>query len=295
MVFYNCTNLNNPVNTTGILPYPPPTIEWINMYSNRFDISIKSYLKNTGDLEGYIIYISEDGSIISNLDNTDLNSLNNISNKSGFFTNINQAGNIVNQATFQTLFVSNLLLTNTNKLFLAVSVYGQNDFFASVHQHKGFFESPSVRSVPFHLRKTFNFTLNSISNSLTNSSLGFHNHSFFVTNTPGGLVGMTNQLYVSTTSNRVGAYLIFNVGTNAAIQSLGYQEHFNRLTTLPKAGFSSQSMPIVSNHVYAVKTGNIYFKLQVTNIAFTPNTGLTNQAIISGLVAFVPIENAFSF
>lgn len=291
IIFTGCLNLNDPTNTTDIIPYPPPTVDFMRVYSNAFDIQIRSYLKNTGDMEGYLIYLSDNASDIANLSQNNLNNLTDISVKPGFFTNLTNREIRVN---YQFVTAFGLIITNTNRLYMAVSVYGQNGDYARVHTNRGYVESLPTIVSSFYVRKLSDFSLNSFSNTSSNSSsLNYSNGNLYVTNTSSSL--STHLLHVLTTSNVNKAYPIFQVGNNTSIQSLGLGSDFNSLITLPESGYTSQPVPIISNHTYAVKHNDVYFKLHVTNISNENFNNLNDALTINGRSAFVPAENALRF
>lgn len=290
-LLWGCADLNNPSSTILAIPYQQPEITSVTTSSNFFSIAVRSYLRKTGDFEGYIIYLSEDVAIIDGLGQSSLNDFDNIRDKTGYFTNIGLSnGRLEIGSKDQTGFLSDIMINSTNQLYLAVSVYGQNDTFARINSHGGYIESPPTRLNPFHLKQTFNFSLSNFVNNSSNSSLGYNNGRLFVTNSTNQSTSLLSTIL--TNNGNSDDYLIFQVGT-ASIQSLGYRTNFDLLTILPTNGYTTSTVPIISNHIYAVKNGEQYFKLYVTN-AFL-DVGLNTFLVVEGEAAFVNVANAIHF
>ena len=227
-IFWGCTNLNDPVNTTDVIPYPPPVIRGVEIRSNNLSIQVRSYLRLTGDMEGYIIYLTDNPAVANGLDSSQLNDFENINEKPGYFTNIGSNDfNIISDV--QSATITNILLTNTNEMYLAVSVYGQNDSFARVHGNRGYIESLVTRVEPFHLRNTFffsfneetsltiktNITTNYITAFISNEVVTYVSNDIttFISNTLGAMTSVTNYSTTDVLSNTV-VNTIFNVGLN---------------------------------------------------------------------------------
>ena len=289
LLVWHCSNINDPTSTILALPYQPPEITFITTSSNSFSIEVRSYLRKTGDLEGFIIYLSN-VSTIDRLSTFNLNDYENIRDKPGYFTNI-PTNNIRIGSKIQIGSLNNVVINNTNELHLAVTVYGQNDTFAQINGHQGFIESSPTRLNAFYLKKIFAFSLSNFSSGM--STLGYQEGEIFITNLSNDQ--MTNLLFVTNTNNGNGDYAIFQMGMESTfIQSLGYSDNFNLLTTLPTNGYTRNAVPALSNYVYAVKNGNQYFKLHVTNV-FIEMIGGTTSTFVSGEVTFINMENVIHF
>ena len=286
-VYISCSDINDPTSTTDVIPYPPPEIDQIQLYSNHININIRSFVINIGDFIGYNIYLSGNLSLLRADEAIDLNT--GASKATLFLSNVGTDDNNVNGTGIQVKSLTDIL-TNTNGLFyIAATAIGQNDTFAQINEHNGWIESLQSTVIDFHTRKTLGFTLSNYYNNPDGSGLSYANNQVFVADTPTPVNAITNALYFLLSSNSTGVFPAIVVGTNiAGVQSMGYREDFSILEELPASGYltTGSVLPVTNGHVFAVMEGNNFYKFHVTNLSGDPS--LTNNPFtISGEAAFI--------
>ena len=304
----NSGNLNNPQNTTDVLPYPPPVIENLQVSSDSIVANVTSYIRETGDFLGYIIYLTADEDIFGSIAGDSFNNpaYLEITNRPGVYgflrrqdrqeintPRIRSSSISFNQDGFQELSVDIQIASEfrDRMLYFGITAYGQNNFFARVHQHRGYIESlldENLSTRSFFIRRTLSFFLTNFQSGASVEK-GFRHQGDDLLE-----VGDTSADVVLRGAGLGSSILVPR--SPAGIQGLGYSGDFSQITDIPEDGYSSERYPVIAGHVYAVKSKNgmNFYKIyisQVEQVEATPDT--EDHILIQGEVAYLPASIMF--
>ena len=257
-VLISCTASVDPIDTTNILSLPIPLIKEFSISNNIMSLTINSFVVETGDLQGAIIYLSSNENDIEAITSVSLNEFSDVNDKTGVISIIStndfdfdQTGKQIITANID---ITSLSLDKNQLFFLGVTVYGQNDSFARINQHRGFFESNPDTN--------YNFSFADITktNITTNNTLTFNNGCVLVDDTISDL----NLIYSD-------SFIFLEIDNiSCELQDRGFSTDFTRVQTLPTEGYLSgvgRRIPLIEGHIYSILKNNYYYKIYIESLA----------------------------
>lgn len=272
-----------------------------NYSDHTASLDVLSFIIDTGDMQGVILYGGTNLNDIQNIANNDINSyFPDLSKKPGYLSIQSPSTLNYNLENKQLTSFSRVSIASatTSPFYFSSSVLFKNPIYAAIHNNEGFFENAPADILTIFPKNARTFTaITNFANAPATGSVGYDVGSADVVLSGAGGVQFRIE---STAVNSKTMYSPVFVSSTSTVQivSGGYlsaadADLYHDMSQRVYANKSSVSV----NNVYLIKDGNNYFKIYVRSFSTDPKnlSSISDpfSATISVYYSDIPNANKF--